>query len=157
MNQSRDSAAQTIRFAEAVRAFMPVCTTRYAKLLPFKDGIAELRQKGASYRLIRELLATIDVVATADTIGRFVREVIEQRAPPRPNRRRQTVRPLSEPLQSSGLPTPGKPQLPFTVAPPLPPARSEPAPAQSPPPAANAHSIERSRTRGPRIADPSNL
>ena len=90
MNQSRDSAAQTIRFAEAVRAFMPVCTTRYAKLLRFKDGIAELRQKGAPYRAIHELLGTVDVTVTTDTIGRFIRDVIERRTPARPNRRRQT-------------------------------------------------------------------
>jgi hypothetical protein len=157
MTQSADTAAQTTRFAEAVRAFTPVCTNRYAKLLPFKDGIVELRQKGGSYRLIRELLGIIGVSVTADTIGRFVREVIEQRPPVRLNRRRHAVRPLSEPSGSSALPTPSKPQFPFTVAPPATPANSEPEPSRPPQTPVNAQSTERPRIRGPRIADPANL
>lgn len=48
MTQSTDIASPAARFSEAVRAFAPVCASRYAKLLPFKDGIVELRQKGAS-------------------------------------------------------------------------------------------------------------
>ncbi len=145
MSESTDIAAQAARFSEAVRAFTPVCASRYAKLLPFKDGIVELRQKGASYRLIRELLATIGVAVAVDTVGNFVREVVEQRSPSRPARSRRTVRALSESASSRSLPTPSKPQFPFTVAPP---ASAEPV---AEPPA------ERSRTRGPRIADPGNL
>ena len=89
MNQSTEIASPTVRFSEAVRAFTPVCASRYAKLLPFKEGIVELRLKGASYRLIRELLATADVAVAVDTIGNFVREVIEQRPLARPNPRRR--------------------------------------------------------------------
>jgi hypothetical protein len=153
MSQSTDIAAQTARFSEAVRAFTPVCASRYAKLLPFKDGIVELRQKGASYRLIRELLATIGVAVAVDTIGNFVREVIEQRPPSRPTRQRRAVRALSDPPASRALPTPSKPQFPFTVAPPVQSAAAEGAAAKpsAPPP------TERSRARGPRIADPANL
>jgi hypothetical protein len=36
--------------------------------VPLKEGIVELRQKGASLRLIRELLATVDVAVGTDTI-----------------------------------------------------------------------------------------
>jgi hypothetical protein len=157
MTQSADTAAQTARFTEAVRAFSPVCATRYAKLLPFKEGIIELRQKGASYRLIRELLATVDVAVAVDTIGNFVREVVEQRPPARPSSRRRNVRSLSDPSPAPGLPTPSKPQFPFTVAPPverMPPEPAVHAPASPPPLKPPA---ERSRARGPRIADPANL
>ena len=42
-----------------------------AKLMPMKDGIIELRQKGASIRLISELLATAGVAVGTDTIARF--------------------------------------------------------------------------------------
>ena len=154
MTQSANNAAQVARFTEAARAFTPVRASRYAKLLPFKDGITELRQKGASYRLIRELLTTIDVSVTVDTIGRFVRELIEQRPPARPNHRKTPVRPLSEPPRSSALPTPGKPRLPFTVAPPT---ESKPETLQSPQPPANVEPTEHSRGRGPRIADPSTV
>jgi hypothetical protein len=157
MSPSEVIARQTARFSEAVRAFAPVCAKRYAKLLPFKDGIVELRQKGASYRLIRELLATIDVAVAVDTIGNFVREVIEQRTPSRPTRRRHAVRPLSEPAGSSALPTPSSPQFPFTVAPPVPSAAPEPAPSELSPAPMSGPAAERPRTRGPRIADPANL
>jgi hypothetical protein len=43
--------------------------------MTMKDGIIELRQKGASLRLIRELLATVGVAVGADTIARFLAEV----------------------------------------------------------------------------------
>src|SRR5215211_2354580 len=111
MTQSTDIASPAARFSEAVRAFAPICASRYAKLLPFKDGIVELRQKGASYRLIRELLATADVTVSADTIGNFVREAIEQRPPSCPNPRRRRVRPLSDPSTARRLPTPSEPQF----------------------------------------------
>ena len=154
MTQSADNAAQVARFTEAVRSFTPVRANRYAKLMPFKDGITELRQKGASYRLIRELLVTIDVSVTVDTIGRFVRELIEQRPPARPNHRKPAVRPLSEPPRSPALPTPSKPRLPFTVAPPT---ESKPETPHSPQPPANVEQTEQLRGRGPRIANPSTV
>jgi hypothetical protein len=153
MSQSIANDPRTARFSEAVRAFKPVCASRYAKLLPFKDGIVELRRKGASYRLIRELLATADVAVAVDTIGNFVREVIEQRPPSRPSPRRRAVRPLSEPSTARKVPTPSEPQFPFTVAPPVEARSAEPpvtAPTSPPP-------TERPRARGPRIADPANL
>jgi hypothetical protein len=149
MSEPTDIATQTARFSEAVRAFAPVCASRYAKLLPFKDGIIELRQKGASYRLIRELLATIGIAVAVDTVGNFVREVVEQRPPSRPTRARRAVRPLSDARSPRALPTPSKPQFPFSVAPPVP---STPLGAT-----AAASPTERPRTRGPRIADPANL
>jgi hypothetical protein len=37
--------------------------------MPVKDGIIEQRQKGASLRLIRELLATVDVAVSTGTIA----------------------------------------------------------------------------------------
>lgn len=157
MSQSTDIAAQTQRFSELVRAFTPVCASRYAKLLPFKENITELRQKGASYRLIRELLATIGVSVAVDTIGNFVREVVEQRPATRPNRQRRPVRPLSEQAAARSLPTPSKPQFPFTLAPPVEPATPEPSVAGPSPAPPTSPPAERPRTRGPRIADPANL
>ncbi len=79
MKTNPDIAAQAARFAEAVRAFTPACKTRYAKLLPFRDGITQLREKGASYDLIREMLTTAGVTVAVDTTGNFVREAIERR------------------------------------------------------------------------------
>lgn len=133
MTQRTDLASPAARFSEAVRAFAPVGTSRYAKLRPSKDGIVELREKGASYRLIRELLATADVALAVDIIGNFVREVVEQRPPARPGTRRRNVRALSEPSAARRLPTPDEPQFPFTVAPPVD-QRAPVPPVPSPPP-----------------------
>ena len=75
MDEAADIAARTQRFNEAARTFTLPSPTRHAKLAPFKDGIVELRQKGASLRLIRELLATVNVAVGTDTIARFLAEV----------------------------------------------------------------------------------
>jgi hypothetical protein len=84
MDEAVDVTMRTQRFSDAARAFTPPSPTRHTKLAPFKDGIAELRQKGASLRLIRELLTTVDVVAGTDTIARFLAEVIGDPMPQRP-------------------------------------------------------------------------
>jgi hypothetical protein len=110
MKTNPDIAAQTERFDEAARAFTPVCKARYAKLLPFRDGIVQLREKGASYDLIRELLIAAGLTVAVDTIGNFVREVIEQREP-------QRQRPRPKPLRAHTARIVGTQKMPFTVAP----------------------------------------
>jgi DNA-binding transcriptional MerR regulator len=96
MSDPTDIAARTQRFRDAVRAFTPPPPTRYAKLMPLKDGIIELREKGASLRLIRELLATVDVAVSIDTIARFLAEVngeiTAQRRTKKSGRRHQIIR-----------------------------------------------------------------
>ena len=130
MSNAADTAARTQRFNDAVRAFTPPSPTRHAKLMPLKEGIVELRQKGASLRLIRELLATVDVAVGTDTIARFLADVNGEPPPPRPARRTARRRAV------------------LTAAAPAPPPLREQA--RGPP-------AERPRTRGPRIADPRNL
>src|SRR6516164_9691240 len=92
MSDLTDIAARTQRFRDAVRAFTPPSPARHTKLMPMKDGIIELRQKGASLRLIRELLATVGVAVGTDTIARFLAEVNGeqplQRTSKRPTRAR---------------------------------------------------------------------
>src|SRR6202140_875611 len=87
MSEPAETAARTQRFNQAVRDFKLSSPSRHAKLMPLKDGIVELRQKGASLRLIRELLATVDVSVGTDTIARFLVEVNGDRTPQRPPRR----------------------------------------------------------------------
>ncbi len=130
MSESANIAARTQRFNDAVRAFTPPSPTRHAKLMPIKDGIVELRQKGASLRMIRELLATVGVAVSTDTIARFLAEVNGEPASQRPSKR--------------------SPRRRVAVAAVIPPKPS----------AAPLHAdvtAERPRTRGPRIADPRNL
>ena len=68
MSEPAEIAVRTQRFTQAVRDFKLPSPSRHAKLVPLKEGIVELRQKGASLRLIRELLATVDVAVGTDTI-----------------------------------------------------------------------------------------
>jgi hypothetical protein len=142
MSNASDTTARTQRFNDAVRTFTPPSPTRHAKLMPLKEGIVELRQKGASLRLIRELLATVEVAVGTDTIARFLAEVNgdspAQRSSKRSTRRRVAVVPSN---------TAAAPSL----SEPSPPVRS-PIPAQH-----TEAPAERSRGRGPRIADPRTL
>ena len=61
MSDHTDIAARTQRFRDAVRSFTRPPPNRFAKLNPLRYGIVELREKGASLRLIRELLRTVNV------------------------------------------------------------------------------------------------
>jgi len=87
MSEPADIATRKQRFNEAARAFKPPPPTRHAKLMPMKDGIIELRQKGASLRLIRELLATVNVAVGTDTIARFLAEVNGEAQSPQTSKR----------------------------------------------------------------------
>jgi hypothetical protein len=110
-----------------------------------KDCIVELRQKGASLGLIRELLATVDVVVSTATIARFLAEMTDSSTSPgqpqRFNRRgdcvekatRRRTASVSTNLASS------------TASPPAMQTQVNEPPAQRP------------RTREPRGADPRNL
>ncbi len=145
MDDTPDIAARKQRFTEAARAFTQPSPTRHTKLAPFVDGIVELRQKGASLRLIRELLATVGVAVGTDTIARFLVEVNGDPPPAQPAKR--SGRRSASAAQRAQLQPAAVAHASATPAPP-----PAPADAQSSDPPA-----ERSRTRGPRIADPRNL
>jgi hypothetical protein len=146
MDEAADMAARTQRFNEAAQKYTPPSPSRHAKLAPFKDGIVQLRQKGGSLRLIRELLATVGVAVGTDTIARFIAEVngdpTPHRTPKQPGRQRaadpRTVQPRNAPVTPAVPPSLSPLETPVDPAPPDTPA-------------------ERSRIRGPRIADPRNL
>jgi len=142
MSDPADIAVRTQRFRDAVRAFTPPPPTRYAKLMPLKDGIVELRQKGASLRLIRELLATVDVAVGTDTIARFLAEVNGEQPPQRSSKRSRRRR-VAVPVPTTATP----------IASPMP----QPPPSKATPTSETETPPERSRIRGPRIADPHNL
>ena len=136
MSDASATDARKQRFTEVVRNFAGVPPKRFATLLPHRDGIAELRKKGASFGMIRELLAMAGIEVVADTVRRFYREAIEEQ-------RTSAKRPLKREHTAAPLP-PSSPSAAMTP----PPAFAAPAPL---PPA------EPSRGRGPRIADPRNL
>jgi hypothetical protein len=134
MSDLTDIAARTQRFRDAVRAFTRPSPMRHAKLMPMKEGIIELRQKGASLRLIRELLATVDVAVSIDTIARFLAEVSGDLASTRRSKRTRHYRAASATATGASASA----------------QASAPSPDIEPP-------VERPRIRGPRIADPHNL
>ena len=145
MSNPADNATRTQRFNDAVRTFTPPVPTRHAKLMPLKEGIVELRQKGASLRLIRELLATVDVLVGTDTIARFLAEVNGD-SPPQRSSKRSTRRRAAVAASNGRRPA----DVPLITAA-SPPART-PIQSQS-----NDAPAERTRTRGPRVADPRTL
>jgi hypothetical protein len=142
MSEPAETASRTQRFNEAVRDFNLPSPSRHAKLMPLKEGIVELRQKGASLRLIRELLATVGVAVGTDTIARFLAEVNGEQPPrrsPKRSRRRRAVVPMPAASTPITSPTPRPPS------------------SKSTPTSNTDASLGRSRIRGPRIADPHNL
>lgn len=152
MSEPADIATRTQRFNEAARVFTPPPPARHAKLMPMKDGIIELRQKGASLRLIRELLATVGVAVGTDTIARFLAEVNGESQSPQTSKRpvrAQHARARTALVQRAAV----QAATATTDKSPPPHASSSSsvatADAEKPP--------ERSRARGPRIADPRNL
>jgi hypothetical protein len=142
MSEPAETAARTQRFNEAVRDFKLPSPSRHAKLMPLKDGIVELRQKGASLRLIRELLATVDVAVGTDTIARFLTEVNDEQSPHRSSKRSRRRR--------AAVPVP-------TASPPITSPTPQSPSSKSTPTANTDAPSERPRIRGPRIADPHNL
>ena len=153
MSDPSDIAARTQRFNDAVRTFTPPSPMRHAKLMPFKDGIVELRQKGASLRLIQELLATANVGVGTDTIARFLAEVTGETT------RHQVTKGRKRQGRVAARPASPHPSGEQQFASPTPvPTMPESAPARPPFVApVTTTPAERSRIRGPRIADPSNL
>src|ERR1700686_2582423 len=115
MSEPAETGTRTQRFNEAVRDFKLPSPSRHPKLMPLKEGILELRQKGASLRLIRELLATVDVSVGTDTIARFLAEVNGNQTPQRPTRRSGRRRAAVPVVADASPPAPSPP----------PPARTE--------------------------------
>src|SRR5277367_4479682 len=112
MSDASVADARTQRFAEAVRNFAGVPPKRFASLLPHREGIAELRLKGASFGMIREILAMAGIEVAADTVRRFYREVIEEPrvGAKRPPKRERVTMP--QPLLSSSPAAPATPSVP---------------------------------------------
>ena len=73
-----DTAADlaAARLAQAVRDYVPRHPTKFRKLMPLKNSIAELRSKGASYAAIADILRNINVPVASDTVFRFCHEAL---------------------------------------------------------------------------------
>jgi len=85
-------------FREAAQAYDRT-SKLFRELMQYKDEIASLRQRGASFDTIRELLQNENVRVSWKTISRFCRKVLGSE-----NRRRKTGIPNRPPVPKTGSP-----------------------------------------------------
>jgi hypothetical protein len=93
-----DSATDLVaaRLAQAIRDYTPRRPTKFQKLLPMKGSIVELRDKGASYAAIADILRNIKVPVASDTVFRFCHEILGEPMTRRRKRRRVPPRAPTE-------------------------------------------------------------
>ena len=105
MNHAAVTQVARSDFATAVRNFTPTSPAKFQTLLPFKEGIAELRRKGASYETIADILRNLNVAVSHDTVTRFCHKVLGFAPAQRRRRKRKSVstvaqRPRNRPLKA---------------------------------------------------------
>jgi hypothetical protein len=121
-------------FEAKAKSFESKVPQRFQTLHPFKEGIAELRSKRASFRTIADLLNQLGVQVSHNTVARFCAEILVGASPHRQSHPRPKKPPKAAP----------------DVRPNLKQQREEQVTSPSPIPSAN-------HRRGPRIADPRNV
>lgn len=89
MSDSIEQLAGPLLFDVAVRNFERKLPARFRTLMPYKDGIAGLWAKNASFRTIAQILKQTGVSVSHDTVARFCHAIVEQTQP------RQKSRPKS--------------------------------------------------------------
>ncbi len=100
MNEALPSQSCPNAFDVIVRNYVRPLPEKFQTLLSYREGIAELRGKQASFRTIAQLLKRVGVSVSHDTIARFCHVVIEP--PPRRKNHRPTIRRAStEPKRES--------------------------------------------------------
>ncbi len=142
MNDGHNLSHHQRVMEDAAANYAPRCPPKYEVMMQFQESIATLRRKGASYRTITDILHTVNVSVSLDTVARFCREVVEQRQP-RKTRRRTFVRRPPERITQ--------------------PPRGDPGSNSPSENGVRDHVPERpteepsTRAKGPRIADPTNV
>lgn len=146
MSDSIEQLSGPLLFDAAVRNFERKLPARFRTLMPYKDGIAGLRAKNASFRTIAQILKQTGVSVSHDTVARFCHAVVEQ-TQPRQKKRLKAVSATADerrtqtqaPQTSDTGDRPGVSAL-------LQERRN-----------ADAASGASGKSRGPRIADPKNV
>lgn len=64
------------RFAAAVRDYTPKMSPKFQQLMPFMEGIRDLRCKHASYKTIAEILCNANVSVSHDMVARFCKKIL---------------------------------------------------------------------------------
>jgi hypothetical protein len=83
------------RFLQAARDYDGT-SPAFRQLMGFKEGIAELRRKKASFETISELLKAEGVNLSWKTVARFCRQYLEPGETGRRRKRRSGARPLRQ-------------------------------------------------------------
>lgn len=95
MSDSTGQLSNQQLFDAAVRNFERKLPAKFRALMPYKDGIAGLRAKSASFRTIAQILKQTGVSVSHDTVARFCHAVIEQ-TQPRQKSRPKAARTVTE-------------------------------------------------------------
>lgn len=147
MSDSLDQLSSKKVFDVAVRTYERKLPGRFQALMPYKDGIADLRAKQASFRTIAQLLKQAGVSVSHDTVARFCHVVIQKTQP----RKKARQMPAGAPSEAKGTPTQTRPTRDagngHGVSAVLQERRNADAAAVKP----------GTKSRGPRIADPGNI
>jgi hypothetical protein len=96
MNEHSIADSAQEKFASAVKNYEPKMAAKLQKLVRFKEGISELRRKGASYDVIADILSNLGVKVSRFTVTRFCREVLKV-SPPRSKSQSTIRRTLEQP------------------------------------------------------------
>ncbi len=146
MSDSIEQLANQRLFDAAVRNFERKLPARFRALMPYKDGIAGLRAKNASFRTIAQILKQTGVSVSHDTVARFCHAVIEQTQP----------RQKSRPKAASAVTEARRTQ---TQAPQASDANDKPGVSAVLQQRRNTDATTGAsgKSRGPRIADPKNV
>jgi hypothetical protein len=123
---------------KAVAEFTPLRPQKFQDLIPAKEVIVELRQKGASYRSIADLLTQHCLPTSKTAIAAYCHQVLAENV--RPRKRPARKRPPAAASSNGG-----------TTVPEFVPAGEPNAPAELLP-NSNGDESSLTRSRGPRIA-----
>ena len=94
MSNSSPSEDSQVRFKELANGYQPKLPRKLALLLPFKPQIEKLLERKASYDDIRLLLEDVRITVSKDTVHRFCRQVIGQKAVRQRNAGAKEILPL---------------------------------------------------------------
>ncbi len=80
MNQSCATEELQKELASIANNFERITHPKWRELLPFKESIAELRRRGASFKTIAIILRKKSISVSHDTVARFCRKLIGQKS-----------------------------------------------------------------------------
>lgn len=146
MSDSLEQLSSKRLFDAAVRTFERKLSARFQTLMPYKDGIADLRAKNASFRTIAQLLKQAGVSVSHDTVARFCNAVIAQTQPRQKNRQKAGAGVAEGKRALSQVPPTDDGNGKYGLGAVLQERRTS-----------DATAVVSGKSRGPRIADPKNV